>query len=479
MTFRVEVEQETDGRWIAEVVELSGAMAYGAACPRTPHGRLRAVTCLLTLSVVLFAPVSLGAEQGLSPLERALGFLFLQQVREPVDVRVDEVQVVDFPGNWPQHFTLQGQDAFRVREVSPFMVAFIHHALTHVVEENRLALGLSRSDIRRARSMRQQAVAFMEGFESPPGAADAQTFAFWPYDAHPGVPGPLLAILLTAWVKGPILGGERVPVNLPIYPNTLAIPSDADVTATTYATLLDDALFDGGPGSDTDFERFFVEWRDLGVIPRRLNPPWLPPASGAFLTWLAYRDLPFPLFPNDVDLVVNANVLYVLGRYDRLDVPGVTEAVETINLVTALGIHRDRMEEITAYYPDNLAFQYMVSRAFREGRVSALEPAVEILADDLEASVVIRPDGTAFWDQGAPHLNTAFAVLTLLNAGRDTPIIDQAMDYLVAEQGALGGFDEATFFLARSDGGQVFEFTSASLTTAVALEALARHRLDR
>jgi len=30
MTFRVEVEQETDGRWIAEVVELSGVMAYGA-----------------------------------------------------------------------------------------------------------------------------------------------------------------------------------------------------------------------------------------------------------------------------------------------------------------------------------------------------------------------------------------------------------------------------------------------------------------
>ena len=30
MTFRVEVEQETDGRWIAEVIELSGAMAYGA-----------------------------------------------------------------------------------------------------------------------------------------------------------------------------------------------------------------------------------------------------------------------------------------------------------------------------------------------------------------------------------------------------------------------------------------------------------------
>jgi predicted RNase H-like HicB family nuclease len=29
MTFSVEVEQEEDGRWIAEVIELPGALAYG------------------------------------------------------------------------------------------------------------------------------------------------------------------------------------------------------------------------------------------------------------------------------------------------------------------------------------------------------------------------------------------------------------------------------------------------------------------
>jgi len=29
MTFRVEVEQEADGRWIAEVADLPGVMAYG------------------------------------------------------------------------------------------------------------------------------------------------------------------------------------------------------------------------------------------------------------------------------------------------------------------------------------------------------------------------------------------------------------------------------------------------------------------
>jgi predicted RNase H-like HicB family nuclease len=30
MNFTVEIEQETDGRWLAEVVEIPGVMKYGA-----------------------------------------------------------------------------------------------------------------------------------------------------------------------------------------------------------------------------------------------------------------------------------------------------------------------------------------------------------------------------------------------------------------------------------------------------------------
>ena len=30
MNFRVEIEQEDDGRWIAEVVDLPGVLAYGS-----------------------------------------------------------------------------------------------------------------------------------------------------------------------------------------------------------------------------------------------------------------------------------------------------------------------------------------------------------------------------------------------------------------------------------------------------------------
>ncbi len=128
------------------------------------------------------------------------------------------VRFVDFPGDWPQYFTLPGPEAFRVRDVSPFTVAFIHHALTHVVEENRQALGLTLVELEMARSMRQRAVAFMKRFESAPGAPDAATFAFWPYDADPATPDVPLTILLTARLEGPILGGQRVPINLPIYP---------------------------------------------------------------------------------------------------------------------------------------------------------------------------------------------------------------------------------------------------------------------
>ena len=31
LTLLIEVEQETDGRWIAEIPELSGALSYGAS----------------------------------------------------------------------------------------------------------------------------------------------------------------------------------------------------------------------------------------------------------------------------------------------------------------------------------------------------------------------------------------------------------------------------------------------------------------
>lgn len=427
---------------------------------------------LLPVLVLAVSP-ALTAADGPTPLQRALTYLHLTQLRQSLDVPIGDFRLRDEPGNWPQYFHLQGVEAIRVRDVSPFMVAFIHHALATVTEEDRAELELRPLDVARARAMRMRAVAFLAGFESPAEKPDAGTFGFWPYDGYPDRPPPEVEGELMAIFLGPILGGERVPLNLPVYPNPLAIPSDADVTATTWVALLDDALLDAGPGSAGGFESFFTDWRDVGLVPRRLNPPWLPPASGAFLTWLAYRD-DGELFPNDVDLVVNANVLFALGRHGRLDVAGVAETVALINEVVAAGIHRDHPDEITDYYPDNFVFHYAVTRAFGEGGVAGLAPAAAILADEIRDAALWNDDGTVYWDRGAPQLNTAFAILALLHAAGDDDLVDPAVDFLAAQQGPFGGFAAAPFFIARTDGGQVFEFFSRAFTTAIVLEAMAR-----
>jgi predicted RNase H-like HicB family nuclease len=47
LTFLIEVERETDGRWLAEVLELPGVLAYGGS-PEEARARVQA----LALSVV-------------------------------------------------------------------------------------------------------------------------------------------------------------------------------------------------------------------------------------------------------------------------------------------------------------------------------------------------------------------------------------------------------------------------------------------
>lgn len=47
MTFSIELDREADGRWIAEVPELSGALAYGVSA-----GEARARVQALALRVI-------------------------------------------------------------------------------------------------------------------------------------------------------------------------------------------------------------------------------------------------------------------------------------------------------------------------------------------------------------------------------------------------------------------------------------------
>lgn len=431
-------------------------------------------------SAVLIAGAACGCTAGSSPdgpnpeakaIEGAFSFLRDQQVAETTQER----WAVDYAGDWPQYFFLKGVPSVRIRDVSPFIVTFIHHALAHLVEDHAEALGLDPEQLATARSMRQQAIAVLWQFEAVPWDPAGGTFGFWPY--YLGAPSSTLPFqsVLLALAKGPILNGRRMPINLDIFPEALAIPTDADVTATTFAALLDDELLDGGDGVKSTPEKFLSDWRDTGDVPLRFRPVWLPEESGAFLTWLCYGSR---WTPNDVDLVVNANVLFALARYRLLEAPGVSEAIALINHVTEQGLHRTHPGEIALYYPDNYTFHYAVSRAYYEGPVPALRPAVEILAADLEQSSLEDNDGAAYWDKGAPELNTAFAVLTLMNAGRRTPLIAKGIEYLKPRQSVPpGNRAEGVFFLGRSDGGLEIDFVSQSFTAAISLEALCRFAL--
>jgi hypothetical protein len=435
------------------------------------HNRFRIGLPIAVLSCLLCLSCSPGA----TPIARALDYLDAHQVRAPCKCFLDGRWVVDYTGNWPQHFYMEGLPEIRVPEVSPFMVSFIHHALALVNPGTRGHLGLSTVETDTAYRMRKRAITFMRRFESSFFDPDAGTYGFWPYDETPdGTFNPLVDLELGELV-GPLLEGNRSPINLAFYPDVLAIPSDADDTATVHAARLTDMRLDGGPEANWNLARFFEDWRDTGDTPRRLNPWWLPNPSGVFFTWLNYGE---PDTVNDIDLVVNANVLYALGRFGLLGTPGVQDAVALINSATLEGLHRNHHEDITDYYPDNFAYHYCVSRAYHEGAVEGLQPAVDDLVDDLEILAIPREDGTVYWDKGSPHLNTAFAVLTLLNGRSDSPLIEKGINYLLAEQDpVLGCWDEGVFFIGRVEGSYQFNWVSPSFTTAIAVEALCRYRL--
>ena len=138
------------------------------------------------LCVFLFvAALCAGCPRTDSALTGALRYLETTQTTREDEARGVSGRTADFEGNWPQFFHFRAIPDYRIREVSPFVVAFIHHALTLIRESNSDVLGLTPAQLDSARDMRLKAVAFMKRFESGEGEPDARTFGFWPHDQDP------------------------------------------------------------------------------------------------------------------------------------------------------------------------------------------------------------------------------------------------------------------------------------------------------
>ena len=442
------------------------------------HRAIPAV-CLSVLLAAIASALAGCPPPSATPVQKGLDYLANAQVAGPNDTVIPFTNEIDFPGDWPQFATLVQVPAVRFRDLSPFIPSLIHHSLSVINDDTGDDLGLTMIDLAKASKMRTASMDFMLRFASRDDALDAGTYGFWPYRRD--TPPELLWLQqwLVSFAGFVPLYGDRGPINFPILSPREAIPTDSDVTANIYACILDDAMLDRGPGVNEAIGHGFSDWRDLGVIFRRNNPDWMPAATGAFLTWFSYRDPPDPTLPNDVDIVVNANVLYALGRYGELDTPGAVQAITLINVAIARGVQHERSSNAALYYLDNFALDYCISRAYGEGGVHALAPAVEILAADIEEMAIVGAN-VAHWERGSPSLSTALAMLTLMNAGRTGPLLDKAAAYLVALQDPVtGAWPEEPFFRGTADSGIELRWGSSSYTTAVAIEALCRLQLLR
>jgi hypothetical protein len=170
------------------------------------------------------------------------------------------------------------------------------------------------------------------------------------------------------------------------------------------------------------------------------------------VTWRFFRRT--SARPSDADAVVNANALFYLGMRDETIVP----ATYLIDVVL-----RGREAACDKWYDNPFAVWYFLARAL--GRLGA----GELISTKIEAATP------------ATALDAALAACALASCGRPADVTP-----LLAQQLPSGGWPAAALYhggrLRRADGSYAEphpdapRWGSEELTTAFAIEALARHR---
>ena len=181
-------------------------------------------------------------------------------------------------------------------------------------------------------------------------------------------------------------------------------------------------------------------------------------SDGTFWTWIG-----LPSEANEMDCVVNANVVFALALEGRQ----APQTVEYLNQVMSSGF----FEHCSRFYPRSEVLFYAISRAYRDGGVRALQPAVAVACEQLRTRQ--QPDG-GFGDTPP----TAFAALTWLNAGQSGEALERAVNWLLVHQRRDGGWQVTAALYGAAYGTWISGFhSSEAMAAALALEALIKlHR---
>ncbi|HLZ00177.1 MAG TPA: hypothetical protein VKT33_14045 [Candidatus Angelobacter sp.] len=162
--------------------------------------------------------------------------------------------------------------------------------------------------------------------------------------------------------------------------------------------------------------------------------------------------------PNDLDLVVNANVLYYLG-----------ERPETAPIIRRLIqiIEEQAEETCDKYYADRFNFYYFLSRNYAAG-IRAFEAVGDTILARIKSYA--HPDGVI----GSHILHTAQAACALMDWKDHSTVLDDAIQAILRATGPNGGWQKFPFYY--SGPSKKLAWGSEELTTGFCLEALSRYR---
>jgi hypothetical protein len=161
---------------------------------------------------------------------------------------------------------------------------------------------------------------------------------------------------------------------------------------------------------------------------------------------------------NDVDTVVNANILYYLGR-EWFTRPIIGHLLRIIA--------ENREGDCDKWYRNPLVVYYVIARNYARG-IRELRPAAEAIRQRLLR--MAKPDGRI----GNLPADTALALTTLLWFGCRNPETDAAAAYILSCQNSNGSW--ARQAMAWAGPSTTIGWGSEEVSTAFCLEALALYR---
>ncbi|WP_316749117.1 hypothetical protein [Pedobacter gandavensis] len=207
--------------------------------------------------------------------------------------------------------------------------------------------------------------------------------------------------------------------------------------------------------------------------------------SGLFYTWYALRPIFVPLKDfwllclralkhpvgsfffwkkteasrYDIDAVVNANALFYFGY-----------TAETAPIVPYLLniIATEKEGDCDLWYRNPFTVYYFFSRLYKTG-IKEMEPAKLTITN--RVLLTVNADGSF----GTGVLDTALGIIVLLNGDYDSPILEQAVEFLLSRQKKSGGWPRWAVYYGGPK--KHLCYGSEELTTGFCLEALALYSI--